>query len=252
MSTIAGKVAPVPKGAWDNATSYTKLNIVSHNGYAYMAKQDNVGQEPTAGSSDTYWMFLVAGGGTPVDSAMSTTSTNPVQNAVISAALGETAVEVEGVSSEQWNATTAYAVGDYAIYYNKLYRCLVANTGSIPATTPADWESTSVSDELNALNSDTWIELYDSTTSGTISGFNKSNYKEILITLSNTDGRFINPARVSEGMYSKIGSAPVMSSYSGSAGGTWYSYTAYIILATGQVNLSADANRVIVLGKPKA
>ena len=55
---VAGKVAPVPKGEWAIGTSYNKIDIVTHNKDAYIALQNNIGQEPTR-SGSAYWSLLM-------------------------------------------------------------------------------------------------------------------------------------------------------------------------------------------------
>ena len=53
-----GTVAPVPKGEYDASAYYEKLNIVTYQGYSYMAKQSAHGILPT---NNNYWISL--GGG---------------------------------------------------------------------------------------------------------------------------------------------------------------------------------------------
>lgn len=53
---IAGKVAILPKGEWDSAVTYEKLDAVSYDNALYMAKKQSVGQVPTDGE---YWMFCL-------------------------------------------------------------------------------------------------------------------------------------------------------------------------------------------------
>lgn len=53
---IAGKVAILPKGEWNSAVSYEKLDAVSYDNALYIAKKTSVGQVPTDGE---YWMFCL-------------------------------------------------------------------------------------------------------------------------------------------------------------------------------------------------
>lgn len=53
---IAGRVAILPKGEWDSAVTYEKLDAVTYNNALYMAKKPSVGQVPTDGE---YWMFCL-------------------------------------------------------------------------------------------------------------------------------------------------------------------------------------------------
>lgn len=53
---IAGKVAILPKGEWDSAVTYEKLDAVSYDNALYIAKKPSVGQVPADGE---YWMFCL-------------------------------------------------------------------------------------------------------------------------------------------------------------------------------------------------
>ena len=89
------------------------------------------------------------GGGTSVtvDSELSTTSENPVQNKVITQALNEKS----NLISDAWNASTTYAVGQYCIYNNSLWKCLVQHSGQTP-TEGTYWTNVSVANEITSVN----------------------------------------------------------------------------------------------------
>ena len=138
------------------------------------------------------------GGGTSVtvDSELSTTSENPVQNKVVTKALNgkgtyskptggipktdlasevqtslgkaDTALQehqdisgkankadltaLSNTISDAWNASTTYKVGQYCIYNNSLWKCILQHNGQ----TPEDgtyWTKVSVGSEFNTLNS---------------------------------------------------------------------------------------------------
>ena len=138
------------------------------------------------------------GGGTSVavDSELSTTSENPVQNKVITQELSkkgtyskptggipktdlanevqtslgkaDTALQehqdISGKAektevtalfnsiSDEWNPLITYAVGQYCIHNNILWKCLVANTNTEP-TEGTHWTKVSVANEITSLNS---------------------------------------------------------------------------------------------------
>ena len=138
------------------------------------------------------------GGGTSVtiDSELSTTSENPVQNKVITQALNgkgtyskptggipktdlanevqtslgkaDTALQehqdISGKAdktevtalfnsiSDAWDSATAYTVGQYCIYNNAIWKCLVANTNTEP-TEGTHWTQTTIDAEISAVNS---------------------------------------------------------------------------------------------------
>lgn len=126
-STNLGRVAIVPKGTWNSATAYTKLNVVSYAGSSYMAIQ-NVPIGTPVNDTD-YWQIVAEKGQT--------------------GGLGQVA--------EIFDATKNYSVGDYCIYNDDLYRFTSAHNAGV-------WNSAhvaliSISDELkskqNILSFDT-------------------------------------------------------------------------------------------------
>ena len=58
----------------------------------------------------------------------------------------------KGISSDAYDNSRPYAVGDYCIYDNKLYRCITA-IESAEAFNVEKWEQTTVGNEINQLNS---------------------------------------------------------------------------------------------------
>ena len=57
----------------------------------------------------------------------------------------------KGISSDAYDNSRPYAVGDYCIYDNKLYRCITA-IESAEAFNVKKWEQTTVGNEVNQLN----------------------------------------------------------------------------------------------------
>lgn len=51
----AGRILIMPKGDWNALTTYDMLDLVAENGVAYLARQTNIGQNPSADVSMTYW-----------------------------------------------------------------------------------------------------------------------------------------------------------------------------------------------------
>lgn len=54
-----GKVCVIPKGAYDGATTYQILDLVTYGGCSYIAKQATKGNLPT---NTTYWQLICSGG----------------------------------------------------------------------------------------------------------------------------------------------------------------------------------------------
>ena len=111
--------------------------------------------------------YLWRGAGVTVDAALSTSSTNPVQNRVITnkigtAALDTTAQDLSGAVNEilddisgfadnlaeEYDPTATYEVGDLRLHDNTLYRCNTA-IATPEAWNSIHWTQTSVDDELD-------------------------------------------------------------------------------------------------------
>lgn len=111
--------------------------------------------------------YIWRGAGVTVDAALSTSSTNPVQNRVITnkigtAALDTTAQDLSGAVNEilddisgfadnlaaEYDPTATYAVGDLCLYDSTLYRCNTA-ISTPEAWNSIHWTATSVDEELD-------------------------------------------------------------------------------------------------------
>lgn len=88
---IAGRVAIVPKGDWSADATYKRLDAVTHNNTLYFAKKDVPAGTET--SNTEYWSKSIVGSVVTVDDALSSTSTNPVQNKVVKAYVDKKASE---------------------------------------------------------------------------------------------------------------------------------------------------------------
>ena len=81
-----GKVSVTNEGDWNANTPYEINTMVRHNNATYMSLKDSTGKEPIEDSA--YWRLIAKDGITPiVDSELSDTSANPVQNKTIKSAL---------------------------------------------------------------------------------------------------------------------------------------------------------------------
>ena len=82
-----GKISVTNEGDWNASTPYEINTMVRHNGATYMSLKDSTGQEPSEENTE-YWSLISKDGATPtVDSELSDTSINPVQNKVVKNAL---------------------------------------------------------------------------------------------------------------------------------------------------------------------
>lgn len=82
---IAGRVAIVPKGDWSADATYKRLDAVTYNNTLYFAKKNVPAGTET--SNTEYWSKSIVGSVVTVDDTLSPTSTNPVQNKVVTSNL---------------------------------------------------------------------------------------------------------------------------------------------------------------------
>lgn len=57
----AGRVMPLYKGDYNNATAYAQLDVVLYNNSSYIAKQATTGHTPPSANSDAYWQLIAKG-----------------------------------------------------------------------------------------------------------------------------------------------------------------------------------------------
>lgn len=65
---------------------------------------------------------------------------------------GKAYANLSGIVSDAWDSSVTYDVGDYVIYDNTFWKCLVANTGQTPQE-GTYWTKTSTKKEFSELNS---------------------------------------------------------------------------------------------------
>jgi hypothetical protein len=53
----AGRILILPKGDWEETTTYENLDLVRHNNTSWLAKQASVGIEPSSANSE-YWQNM--------------------------------------------------------------------------------------------------------------------------------------------------------------------------------------------------
>ena len=85
----------------------------------------------------------------PIDNLTSNSTTQPL-SANQGRVLNNQKLEKE-IISDAWNASTTYAVGQYCIYNNSLWKCLVQNKGQTPKT-GTYWTKVSVANEITSVN----------------------------------------------------------------------------------------------------
>lgn len=104
---IAGRVMMLPKGAYDASATYGKLDIVTYDGAAWVARQDVSGIAPVEGE---YWMKLVSdgdGGGAGTDVRQSLTEDTALRPLLLSqTTITDDTVNVDDIS---YRANSVYA-----------------------------------------------------------------------------------------------------------------------------------------------
>lgn len=126
-----GRVGLVLKGEWDSATSYTALDVVSHDGNAWAAKQNSTNVEPTTANSDFWQLFsnnadLVATvQGYKEDAASSATAA--AASAADAAAAVQYGEDAFNAIAHTFDPGADYTAGKYVWYNGELYRFNVAH-----------------------------------------------------------------------------------------------------------------------------
>ena len=163
----AGRVSPVTRGLYSSSSTYERLDIVTDsNGSSFMAKQSVTGITPAEGD---YWQKLGEGvkvdgvtitkaadgtlsGSTQIDidSAISSSSNNPVKNSVISAALDGK------VSSVKVNGTALVMDGNKAVNITDIPASILSGTIDLARIPAAALERITVVSSL--------AEMYELTT----------------------------------------------------------------------------------------
>ncbi|MBO7710149.1 MAG: hypothetical protein J6S83_06750 [Lachnospiraceae bacterium] len=138
-------------------------------------------------------------GMTVVDSVLSGSSTNPVQNRVVKAALDGKA-DTDIVASD-FDATASYTAGDYCIYDGKFYKFKASHSGAWAA---ADVDEIKIAGELSSLKSGlnkpcTFTEAENVTFIHASIAVNNSNVNiSLMATMTCTAGTWVSVGTVSK------------------------------------------------------
>lgn len=137
----AGRVAIVPKGDYSSSTAYKRLDLVRYNDKAYVAKKANTGIAPT---NTEYWMLMTSDG-IVIDSALSDSSTNAVQNKVLKSALDSIQTTSRATLSQAGWYRVAELKGN-TVYYSGLFSIVsrYGEGGAISATFLVERSSSNV------------------------------------------------------------------------------------------------------------
>lgn len=128
--------------AYDPATTYSQGQVVIHDGKYYRAKENGV----TGTWNAAKWSQIALS--TPVDPALDKDSTNPVQNAVVTAELAKKTPLI--TVAPAYDSATVYESGVLLTYNQKLFKCIQdAPAGTLPTDTTYFKEVT-VKEELDA------------------------------------------------------------------------------------------------------
>lgn len=114
-----GRVGLVLKGEWDSATSYTALDVVSHDGNAWAAKQNSTNVEPTTGNSAFWQLFSNNADLVATVQGLKEDAANSAAAAAASAQYGEDAFNA---IAHTFDPGVDYTAGKYVWYNGELYR----------------------------------------------------------------------------------------------------------------------------------
>lgn len=132
--------------AYDPSVTYSKGTLVLHDGKYYRAQQNGV----TGTWDASKWSLLAMS--TPVDSDLDPDSTNPVQNAIVTAHMLGVEAAVEQLALDfapAYSASAAYAVGDLVSKDNKVYACKSAIAAPGEAWNAAHWDEVNMKSLLD-------------------------------------------------------------------------------------------------------
>lgn len=90
--------------------------------------------------------------------------------------------------SDEWNYRTSYTVGSYVIYQNRLFKCLIANSGQNPLTASTYWQMVKITDIVGSGGGGTgaWTEIGSRSGAGNVN-VTASQYSEFLVVVKNAD-----------------------------------------------------------------
>lgn len=113
----AGRVAIVPKGEFILSTQYTRLDMVTYNGMAYVAKKDNASILPT---NEEYWMLLVTSSVTSVNGQTGTVNITPENIGAIPGKDLLTSIEQVSANTNPGHGVDALVIKQLSNYYEML------------------------------------------------------------------------------------------------------------------------------------
>lgn len=111
---------------WEANHGYTSKQVVYYGGDMYRCKTAHTSGATFDSTEEAFWDKIVGGGGTSI---------------------------------ANWASGTNYAVGDFVIYNNKLYKCIIANADA--SFTSTKWQGISVETELSAWTTSTNYKVGD-------------------------------------------------------------------------------------------
>ena len=177
MATVnLGRVGLVLKGEWNSATQYTALDVVSHDGNAWAAKQNSTNVEPTTANSDFWQLFSNNADLVATVQGLKESAESSAAAAALSAQKAEEESEL-GANAMQgiapvFGPAEAYSAGDYVWYRGILYR--FTETHSAGEWIGTDAEETNVGTEIADLKS----AITEFVTTGVINVFDKYSQRQ--------------------------------------------------------------------------
>ena len=160
-------VLGLPKGDKGDPGATPQITVqikTGEPGTAASVKQTGTAEAPvielTIPRGDTGSLGSLTINGKAPDAAGKVTLTAADVDAASAAELSQLKSDIAGVSemiADVWSADKAYAVGDYCIYNNALWRCTVATIGTehAPTDASAEWVKCTAVDEIKSIHAGT-------------------------------------------------------------------------------------------------
>ena len=168
----------------------TGTNIETLNDVGDVNIQNPQDKQALVYDSETQTWKNGQGSVSPIDNLTSNSTTEPL-SANQGRVLNNQKLEKE-IISDEWNASITYAVGQYCIYNNSLWKCLVQHNGQTP-TEGTYWTKVSVANEIASVNSSLEWKLNGYGYSVNTTGVNlpTTNWNEMIIVVGNQSNKFV-------------------------------------------------------------
>lgn len=107
--------------------------------------------------------------------------------------------ETQDIVSDAWSSSKTYAADEYCISGNKLYKCLIANSGTQPPNTTY-WEETTCAEELSELNNNLTYKTFVTNSTATSFDLSSISFRDLVIYIAENTTTAISPLYLIKGI----------------------------------------------------